>query len=300
MFPDPVLPDLPLRELECFAVVSDTLHFGRAAETLGVSQGRVSQMIKRLEVRVGAALFVRTSRSVRQSALGEQLAAQVLPALAQLRAGFTAAQAAAGSPERPLRIGFQSAVYASVTGALAALPRGRFQLVELPWADPFGKVNRGEVDLALVLSPSHEPGLRQLLEFSAQPQWVALATTHPLASRDRLTAAELGRVPLVAPQPVAPESWLAANAPRVTSDGTPLSYVATALTLPEALSLVTTQPAGVLVCEASAEYLSRPDVSFVPVDGLPPTTLVALTRDADPEHPLVAEFVTRLREATAA
>ncbi|MFF8618041.1 LysR family transcriptional regulator [Streptomyces sp. NPDC015350] len=49
MTTSPPLPDLPLRELECFSVLAEELHFDRTAERIGVPQGRVSQMIKRLE-----------------------------------------------------------------------------------------------------------------------------------------------------------------------------------------------------------------------------------------------------------
>lgn len=295
-----VSPDLPLRELECFVVLSESLHFGRAAERLGVSKGRVSQMIKRLESRVGASLFVRTSRTVALSEIGAELATRAVPALAELRAGFDAAQAAALSPERPLRIGFQCAVYDSVTGIVAGFPAGAVQLVELPWADPFGRLQRGEIDIALVLSPSHEPGLRQLLEFSPQPQFVALAHAHPLTRREHVTLRELSQVPLVRPGPAAPDYWRDVNAPRQTTAGTELPHAGTAHTLSEALSIVATQHAGVLVCEASAAYMPRPDVTYVSVPELPISTLVALVADRFAQHPLAADFIGRLRATVSA
>lgn len=291
------LPDLPLRELECFVAVSESLHFGRAAERLGVSQGRVSQMIKRLESRVGASLFVRTSRTVALSEIGAELAARAVPALAELRAGFDAAQALAGSPERPLRIGFQCTVYDSVAEVVATLPAGAVQLVELPWADPFGKLQSGEIDLGLVLAPNREPGLRQLLEFSPQPQFVALAKGHPLAGKESITLRELSRVPLIRPGSAAPEYWRDAIAPLQPAAGTELHHADTAHTLAEALSMVATRQAGVLVCEASVAYMPRPDVTYVPVPELPISTLIALATDRVPQHPLAAEFITRLRVA---
>ncbi|MFD7903000.1 LysR family transcriptional regulator, partial [Kitasatospora sp. NPDC059747] len=96
----PVLPELPLQELECFSVLVHQLHFGRTAGLLGVSQGRVSQLIKRLEGRVGAPVFERTSRRVELTELGRELAEQVVPAFERLREGFDAApaRAAGGGP----------------------------------------------------------------------------------------------------------------------------------------------------------------------------------------------------------
>ncbi|GAA1633164.1 LysR family transcriptional regulator [Leucobacter chromiireducens] len=294
-----VLRDLPLRELECFGELSQTLHFGRTAENLGVSPGRVSQMIARLESRVGGRLFVRTSRRVALSELGTALAADAVPALAQLRAAFDAAQAAALTPARPLRIGFQCAVTEPVARAVAALPPGMTELIELPWAEPFRRISRAELDVALVLAPSHEPGLRTLLEFSRHPQFVALAHTHPLAGRSRIAPAELSGIPLVGPAHSAPGYWREANAPSRLSDGTELHYVAAARTLPEALSLVITRGTGTLICEASAAYMPRPDVAYVPLDGVPDSTLLAVTRDAGTPHPLLSEFVAALRASEA-
>jgi DNA-binding transcriptional LysR family regulator len=59
-----------LREIEAFLVLAEELHFGRTAQRLRVSQGRVSQMIRALEREVGGSLFERSSRQVRLTRLG--------------------------------------------------------------------------------------------------------------------------------------------------------------------------------------------------------------------------------------
>lgn len=96
-----------IRELECFLVLADELHFGRTGERLYLSQGRVSQLIRALEQRIGARLVERTSRRVRLTPLGEAFLSDLRPAYDTLRAAVDQARAAALGGRGPLRIGFQ-------------------------------------------------------------------------------------------------------------------------------------------------------------------------------------------------
>ncbi|PWS44392.1 LysR family transcriptional regulator, partial [Streptomyces sp. FT05W] len=66
-------------EIEVFLALAEELHFGRTAERLGVSQGRVSQIVKGIERRIGAPLFDRTSRRVALTPLGRQLRTDLEP-----------------------------------------------------------------------------------------------------------------------------------------------------------------------------------------------------------------------------
>ncbi|MCX4850688.1 LysR family transcriptional regulator [Streptomyces sp. NBC_00893] len=288
--PGPVLPALPLQELECFSVLVHQLHFGRTAEVLGVSQGRVSQLIKRLEGRVGAPVFERTSRRVELTELGRELAEQVVPAFERLRAGYEDARSRAAAADRPLRLGFQCAVYEPVARAIARLPEGAAQLVELPWGDPFSHLGRAEIDLAITLAPCREPGLEVLLEFSRQPVFVAVAAAHRPAGESSVSAEELAALPLIEPRGLAPEYWRLANAPRRTASGRELAYPASAATVQEGLTMVASTGRGLLLCEGSTHYVQRPDIRYLPVQELDPTTLQVVQNKRRP-HPLAGRFV---------
>jgi DNA-binding transcriptional LysR family regulator len=55
--------------VEAFLSVAQHRNFRRAAADLGVTPSAISQAIRALEARVGAALFIRTTRSVGLTAL---------------------------------------------------------------------------------------------------------------------------------------------------------------------------------------------------------------------------------------
>ena len=58
-------------QLECFVQVAQNLSFRRAAEELHLSQPTVSKQVASLESELGGALFIRTTREVLLTALGE-------------------------------------------------------------------------------------------------------------------------------------------------------------------------------------------------------------------------------------
>jgi DNA-binding transcriptional LysR family regulator len=68
--------NLDLDHLESFLVLSEELHFGRAAQRLHMSQSGISRQIKLLEHSLGVPLVVRTTRRVHLTEAGGILAAK--------------------------------------------------------------------------------------------------------------------------------------------------------------------------------------------------------------------------------
>lgn len=89
---------MELRDIELFLTLSEELHFGRTAQRMYLSTGRVSQTISALEREIGAPLFVRTSRQVSLTPLGERFRDEVSGGVRQLREAIQGAQATAAEP----------------------------------------------------------------------------------------------------------------------------------------------------------------------------------------------------------
>ncbi|RNG28934.1 LysR family transcriptional regulator [Streptomyces botrytidirepellens] len=272
---------LEMRELECFLVLSEELHFGRAAERLYVSQSRVSQLLRALEGRIGARLLDRTSRRARLTPLGERFLADLRPAYDALSGAVEGARGAARGLTGVLRVGFQGAADERVMAALATFrerhPGCEPETVEIPMADPFGAVRDGEVDAAIVCLPVEEPDLVLGPVFSRQPQTLVVRAGHPLAAREQepgaVDAEELADCPLVAPSDPAPRYWREFMAPPVTPGGRPIPRGPRVRTLQEGLTAVAAGRGGMLLCAPTAEYHGRRDITPLPVAGLPDSML---------------------------
>src|SRR4029450_189538 len=77
-----------LNVLSAFLAVAEDRSFTKASKRLGVSPSALSHAIRGLEERVGGRLLSRTTRSVSPTDAGEQLIAQLSPALADIHAAL--------------------------------------------------------------------------------------------------------------------------------------------------------------------------------------------------------------------
>jgi DNA-binding transcriptional LysR family regulator len=90
--------------VEAFVSVAEYRSFTRAAAALGVTPSAVSQAVRTLEGRVGAPLFMRTTRSVGLTEAGERFLARAKPAFEELVAASAAARDLGQRPSGLLRL----------------------------------------------------------------------------------------------------------------------------------------------------------------------------------------------------
>jgi DNA-binding transcriptional LysR family regulator len=96
--------------VETFLSVARHRSFRRAAAALGVTPSAVSQAVRALEARVGAALLVRTTRSVGLTEAGERFLSRAEPAFEQLVAASESARELGQRPSGLLRLSAPRAV----------------------------------------------------------------------------------------------------------------------------------------------------------------------------------------------
>ncbi|APA99883.1 LysR family transcriptional regulator [Nocardia seriolae] len=286
-------------ELEAFLVLAEELHFGRTAARLGLSQPRVSQLIRSLERRIGRRLVERTSRRVALNPLGEHLVTRIRPAFADLRQAIDETRTAA----RGLRVGFLGPYGHTLDAAMTQF-RARHRecpvtLTQLSWTDIYGPLRRGEVDVQISLAPVEQPDLTVGPELAVFPRLLAIARSHPWSRHDSIDIEQLAELRVIGPHPgVSPEFARGFWPPAFTPSGRPIPQAAPARTEPEMLSAVAHTDAVFATTTAMPTYFAHPEVAFVPLTGLAAARVLLVWRSGN-DHPRVAEFAALAAEHAA-
>ncbi|MCY3811072.1 MAG: LysR family transcriptional regulator [Gammaproteobacteria bacterium] len=184
-----------LRHLRTLAALRDTGSLVEAAERVALTQSALSHQMKDLEDRVGCPLFIRKTKPVRFTSAGRllvELADEVLP---RLRAASAALVRLAGGDRGRLSMAIEC--HSCFEWLLPAIDAYRedWPDVELDIASGFSfealpALIRGDLDLVVTADPMAGTELAYLPLFSYEAR-LALAKTHPLASRDWIAPADL-------------------------------------------------------------------------------------------------------------
>ncbi|MFD8823978.1 LysR family transcriptional regulator [Streptomyces sp. NPDC059605] len=262
-------------EVECFLLLAEELHFGRTADRMRLSRARVSQLVQRLERRVGAPLFVRTSRRVALTSLGRQLHADLEPAHRAMLAALDRAAATARGIDAVLHVGFSNPltgeIVMKVTESLRiSHPQLAVEICEVPLSDPYGQLRNGEFDIQLQEFPVREEDLGGGPPLITEERVLAVTSAHPLAARDSVSMEDLADVPLLTVEGELPDYWLEQHVPARTPAGRPIGRGPAVTNMQEALMLVAGGRGALLTAAHTATYHARPGVAYLPfVDAEP-------------------------------
>ncbi|QUQ66952.1 LysR family transcriptional regulator [Kutzneria sp. CA-103260] len=264
------MSDLEVRQLRYFVAVAEELHFGRAAERLGMAQPPLSRAIRDLERQLGVQLLVRTTRQVTLTSAGEVLLRDGRAVLDAVKAAERRAQHA-GNPEPSLRLALKADYDAGLLPKILALYEQ--DDAAIPVSVQLGgrgeqppALREGRADVALLPLPFDDRDL-DFEPLVTEPRLVALPATDPLAARDTLCLADLDGLPQ--PDDLRPRRQL---------------DIAQIFSLVELGRLVWFPP------ESVARRHVRPGIAYRPVIDISPSTL-AVAWPRETRSPAVAAFV---------
>ncbi len=190
---------LQVEELHSFVVLADELHFGRASKRLFVSQPALSKQIRRLEEKVGGALFTRTRRKVEITEAGRVLLAGADKVLREDEATLTLVKEAVLGRAGTLRIGFGIASVSEILPRTILRFRKTYSQVELKMRDmstpaQIAALVAGSIDIGIVRLPIAHTELDSLPLFHEQ---LVVATSGSLSYNSRQGLAALRNQPFV-------------------------------------------------------------------------------------------------------
>lgn len=238
---------MELKQLRCFICVAEELHFGRAAQRLGMSQPPLSQQIRALEEELGVRLFERTSRRVELTQVGRLFEPEARRTLAQADHARHVAQMAQHGECGRLNISFTASgpFVQRLSDALHSY-RLRYPDVELT----VGELNSQD-QIELLMQESTDIGMVRATTAPALPQAlrarclveeelvVAMRHDHPLAMREEAPCLlECARVPLVITTAAGAASYYDDFFTRARDAGIPLRISSEAAGLATLLGLV--------------------------------------------------------------
>ncbi|MBB6289894.1 MULTISPECIES: LysR family transcriptional regulator [unclassified Pseudomonas] len=195
---------MELRHLRYFIAVAEELHFGRAAQVLGISQPPLSQQIQALEQEVGARLFERTNRRVELSEAGRLFLHEARLVLAQVDKAADVARRAQLGELGELKIGFTSSApfNSSIPQAIfafrQAFPAVHLNLQEMSSTEVAESLVDESIQVGL-MRPLPLPDSLTVIELMREPLVAVLNAGHPLVegSESGLHLAQLAQEPFV-------------------------------------------------------------------------------------------------------
>jgi DNA-binding transcriptional LysR family regulator len=276
---------MDLRSVECFIRVAETLHFGRAATELHLSQPALSQRIRTLERDVGARLLDRDRRGVRLTAAGSAFLSPARATVAHGERAVDIARRTERGLQGRLRLGFT--VIASYTRLphcvqqfRSTFPDVTVDLVEINSPAVEEALDRGELDLG-VLHPPIVHGQLRVRSMPDEPLVLALPVGHRLADQPNITFGDLdGERLLTAPRDVGPVLFdklvacfrAAGVEPHIVQEATPVTTLAGLVAAGAGIGFVT----------RGVALAGRPGVQFREVVGAPSVPMAAAWTQPEP------------------
>ena len=187
---------MELRQIRSFLSIAETLHFGRTAELIHLSQPALSHQIRTLEEEVGVRLFERNRRKTTLTAAGLAFRDDAAAALSQLEQAIRGARLAASGKRGLLRIGFVSTAGSEIVPNIVRQFRElnlevEFSLRNILTADQVQMLETGSLDIGFLRLPIGEHPALDVVPVHREPFVLVVPTSHKLAKRKAVRLREV-------------------------------------------------------------------------------------------------------------
>jgi LysR family hydrogen peroxide-inducible transcriptional activator len=186
---------ITIRQLRYFDALARASHFGRAADSVGVSQPALSMQIRELEATLGGSLVERGPGRPHLTALGSEVAERAKSILSDLRGVEELAAARAAPLTGPLRLGVIPSVAPYLMPRLLPMlsegyPDLRLSLREAITENIADELKDGALDAIVVSVPSDDPALEEAVAVR-DGFLLAVPAKSELAGRERVRPADV-------------------------------------------------------------------------------------------------------------
>lgn len=194
---------MELRQLKYFAKVAETLNFSEAAKMLCITQSTLSQQIKQLENELDTPLLIRSSHKVTLSEAGELILPYVRRVIYEAESCADRIsdlnRLASGSLSIGVTYSFSPILTETLLLFMKQYPKVRLNIYYKPMSELMELLKERVVDFVLAFKPIRSiEGVESHILF--QNYLAAIVSEHhPLASKERVTVAELRTYDLALP-----------------------------------------------------------------------------------------------------
>jgi DNA-binding transcriptional LysR family regulator len=179
-----------------FLVLADELHFGIAAQRLGISRHTLSKRIRHLEAQLATPLLTRTTRRTELTQAGAELRVRAVAVLDAMDDAVRSVQRATTGGR--MSIGVSTDLTTEWDAGIDAWLRQRAGVAVLDRRAPdeaLSLVRAGRLDLVLLVGIGEDEPRRVLV--GHEPTVVVFPDTHPAAGQETVRAGELSDLPVV-------------------------------------------------------------------------------------------------------
>lgn len=193
---------MKLQQLRQFVTLAETLNFHRAAERLNMAQPPLSISIKKLEIELGAPLFIRGQQGVQLTPEGHAALDDARLALLHAEQVQRAVRETSAGERGGLRLGFVgSATYHLLPRLLRAFreqyPMIEVTLAESRTADLLDDVETGAIDVAIVRTPILDAAPADIAVLETDKLCIAVSKQSRFAGRKQAKLSEFRQEPFI-------------------------------------------------------------------------------------------------------